>query len=689
MEDKRKVSKRKWSSIVYIYIIAFSVISLIICTGYHSVKYNLKVGDIAKVSIKSPRDVEDKVTTEKDKEKALQSVPKVYKVDSTIKNNQLQKIQSLIDIFDKVRVNKNSEEILDKIDSTYDLDIDDLNTIISLNDADYTAFRTYLKESVDSLLTIVIRDNNSEDLATVRKSISSKVSGYNLSSEAKNIISKIDNNCVKVNAVVDEDKTKLLEEEALKKVQSVMIKKDQTIVKEGEPIEEWQVKVLESLGLLNSSRGNNFFIYASIVLIVAIVTAMQGRYLYKFRKDIFYSPRKFSLIFFLITIQILFARILVIQPYLIPLGAIVILMVLIFDRETALVINCLTAILLSVVVNFNVQIVIVFLLNIILAFMFMKKLNVRNDIFSSSLIISVVTIIINIVVGNIISSNIIEVLKNSALLMVGGILSAIFAAGALPIIENVFDIVTNIKLLELSNPNNPLLKRLVVEAPGTYHHSLMVGNLAEVAAEEIKANATLARVGAFYHDIGKISNPIFFKENQVGESNPHNNLSSKISAMIIISHVTEGIKLAKEYGLPTVIEDIIREHHGTDLVKYFYITERNNAKNPDDVDVNLFKYPGPIPRRKESAIIMLADGVEAAVRSIKNPTVESITDMVNSIFTNRLSEGQLNDCDLTLKDLDRIKKAFIKVLMSMYHQRIEYPKDKNSKEIEKSDLYRK
>ena len=287
MEDKRRVSKRKWSSIVYIYIIAFSVISLIICTGYHSVKYNLKVGDIAKVSIKSPRDVEDKVTTEKDKEKALQSVPKVYKVDSTIKNNQLQKIQSLIDTFDKVRVNKNSEEILDKIDSTYDLDIDDLNTIISLNDADYTAFRTYLKESVDSLLTIVIRDNNSEDLATVRKSISSKVSGYNLSSEAKNIISKIDNNCVKVNAVVDEDKTKLLEEEALKKVQSVMIKKDQTVVKEGEPIEEWQVKVLESLGLLNSSRGNNFFIYASIVLIVAIVTAMQGRYLYKFRKDIF------------------------------------------------------------------------------------------------------------------------------------------------------------------------------------------------------------------------------------------------------------------------------------------------------------------------------------------------------------------------------------------------------------------
>lgn len=689
MEDKKKVPKRKWNSISFIHITAFFVISIIICSGYYSVKYNLEVGDIAKVTIRSTRDVEDKVTTEKDKEKALQSVSKVYKVDSTIKNDQLQSIQSLIDVFDKLRINKNSEEILEKVDDTYNLNIDDLNNIINLNDSDYNSFKTFLKESVDSLSTIVVRDNNSEDIASVRKNISSKIASYSLSSEIKEIMSKIDNSLVKVNAVIDEEKTKLLEEEALKKVQSVMIKKDQTIVKEGDPIEEWQIKVLESLGLLNSSRGNNLLVYASIVAIVAIIVLMQGRYLFKFRQEIFYSPRKLSLIFFLITIQILFARVLVIQPYLIPLGATVILMVLIFDRETSLVINCLTAILLSVVVNFNVQIIIVFLLNVILSFMFMKKLNVRNDIFSSALIISAVTIMINIVVGNVISSNFIEILKNSALIMVGGVLSAIFAAGALPVIENIFDIVTNIKLLELSNPNNPLLKRLVVEAPGTYHHSLMVGNLAEVAAEEIKANATLARVGSFYHDIGKISNPIFFKENQVNESNPHNNLSSKISAMIIISHVTEGVKLSKEYALPTAIEDIIREHHGTDLVKYFYITERNNAENPDDVDVNLFKYPGPIPSSKESAIIMLADGVEASVRSIKNPTIESITEMVNRIFTNRLSEGQLDDCDLTLKDLNRIKAAFIKVLMSMYHQRIEYPKDKSDKEIEKSDLYRK
>ena len=276
-------------------------------------------------------------------------------------------------------------------------------------------------------------------------------------------------------------------------------------------------------------------------------------------------------------------------------------------------------------------------------------------------------------IGMLVSNDITGILKKSAFTFVGNLFAGILTIGFLPFFESAFDVVTIVKLLELSNPNHPLLKKILIEAPGTYNHSIQVGNLAEMAAEEVGGNPVLARIASYYHDAGKIKRPYFFKENQTGRDNPHDKISPNLSTLIIISHVKDGLELAKEYNLPKVIQDVIMQHHGTTLVKYFYITMKNNSEKPEEVKEEDFRYPGPLPSSKESAIIMLADSVEAAVRSIPEPTKGKIEEMVNNIIKDKLHTGQLDNCELTLKDIDKIKKSFLKTLNSMYHSRIEYP----------------
>jgi putative nucleotidyltransferase with HDIG domain len=253
----------------------------------------------------------------------------------------------------------------------------------------------------------------------------------------------------------------------------------------------------------------------------------------------------------------------------------------------------------------------------------------------------------------------------------GGVLSAILAIGILPVFEQMFDIITPIKLLELSNPNQPLLKKMLFEAPGTYHHSILVGNLAEAAANEVGANALLTRTGAYYHDIGKIKRPYFFKENQITNDNPHDKITPKLSTLIITSHVKDGMELAEENKLPRAIKDIIEQHHGTTLVRYFYVMAMNNES--EMVEEASFRYDGPKPFSKEAAIVMLADSVEAAVRSMGNPTTLDMEKMVNKIVEEKVNDGQLDNCDLTLKDIEKIKQSFLKILEGIFHSRIEYP----------------
>ncbi len=262
-----------------------------------------------------------------------------------------------------------------------------------------------------------------------------------------------------------------------------------------------------------------------------------------------------------------------------------------------------------------------------------------------------------------------------AALFINGLISGVIAIGILPVFEYLFKTVTNISLLELADFNQPLLRRMILEAPGTYHHSLVVGNLAEAACGAIDANALLARIGAYYHDIGKLSKPEYFSENQIPSFNKHDDLSPSMSKLVIMNHVKEGSELAEKYKLNPKLADFIRQHHGTSLVYYFYrrALEKFDASKP--VDEEGFRYPGPKPNSKETAVVMLADSVEAASRTIKEPTPANIEDLVYKIINNKFIDGQLDSCDLTLKDLEKISAEFIRILSGMYHSRINYPEN--------------
>jgi hypothetical protein len=262
--------------------------------------------------------------------------------------------------------------------------------------------------------------------------------------------------------------------------------------------------------------------------------------------------------------------------------------------------------------------------------------------------------------------------------MLNGIVSSVIVLGILPLFEYLFKTFTNISLLELADFNHPLLQRLILEAPGTYHHSLMVGNLCESACLAVGANALLARIGAYYHDIGKLSKPGYFSENQTVKESKHDTLTPAMSKLIIMNHVKEGIDLAKKCRLNPALMDFIQQHHGTGLVFYFYRRALENLEEDQRIEEEVYRYPGPKPGTKETAIVLLADSVEAATRSLRDPTPEKIKEMVHKVINNKFIEGQLDECDLTLKDLEKISAVFIRILSGIYHSRVIYPEESRS-----------
>jgi len=256
----------------------------------------------------------------------------------------------------------------------------------------------------------------------------------------------------------------------------------------------------------------------------------------------------------------------------------------------------------------------------------------------------------------------------------GGVLASILVLGIAPIIETLFGYTTDIKLLELANMDHPILKDLILQAPGTYHHSIIVGSLVEAAAKSIAANPLLARVSAYYHDIGKLKKPLYFIENVGGGENKHEHLTTTMSSLILISHVKDGVEMARENRLGERIGHIILQHHGTSLISYFY-QKAKERENPEMASINEddFRYPGPKPQTKEAGIVMLADSVEAASRALTDPTPSRIKSLVQRVTNGIFLDGQMEECELTLKDLQKIQESFNRILTAIFHQRIDYP----------------
>ena len=521
-----------------------------------------------------------------------------------------------------------------------------------------------------------IEDGNEQDLKEAKKEYTDFISSSDLSDSEKAIALNFVN-VVEPNFFYDKEKTDELIKETLKQVPPVMIKKNQIVVSEGEPVTAHQLELLGTLGLLSDSA-SALYIYIALGVLVIIVMYLQYGYIHKYYPAINKEFSKIVMISILNVFPVILARLFgMMSNYIIPLACM--LITLLLNYKISLVFSMLNVILIGGAVGFNPNMIILAILNVVLGGTLLRKMQQRNDILYSSITVAVLSSILTFSVGTLTTNNFMEILADSTFAAAGAILSGILTIGVLPFFESTFDIVTNAKLLELSNPNNPLLKKLLMEAPGTYHHSILVANLAELAAEQVGGNPLLARIGAYYHDVGKTKRPYFFRENQFGKKNPHDRLKPEVSSKIIISHVKDGSELAKEYNLPKTIHDFIVTHHGETLVKYFYLTVKNNSENPEEVKEEDFKYPGPKPMSKEQGIVMLADSTEAAVRSINEPTEEKIEKMVNNIIDDKLASGQLDNCDLTLRDISKIKKCFLKALNGIHHERIEYPDD-NKKE---------
>ncbi|EOU1612882.1 HD family phosphohydrolase [Clostridium perfringens] len=665
---------------IILYIITFIVLYCTLMTGIITRKYDLKVGDIPKSDIKAHREIIDESATEARKKEAEEKVDKQYSLRTDVQKQSEEKIKGFFSSVEKVLAQDKPEEEKAKLIPRAPFKITDAqaNKIASMNEQSTKKLESVCIDGLNKAYEAPIEDGNEQDLKEAKKEYTDFISSSDLSDSEKAIALNFVN-VVEPNFFYDKEKTDELIKETLKQVPPVMIKKNQIVVSEGEPVTAHQLELLGTLGLLSDSA-SALYIYIALGVLVIIVMYLQYGYIHKYYPAINKEFSKIVMISILNVFPVILARLFgMMSNYIIPLACMPMLITLLLNYKISLVFSMLNVILIGGAVGFNPNIIILAILNVVLGGTLLRKMQQRNDILYSSITVAVLSSILTFSVGTLTTNNFMEILADSTFAAAGAILSGILTIGVLPFFESTFDIVTNAKLLELSNPNNPLLKKLLMEAPGTYHHSILVANLAELAAEQVGGNPLLARIGAYYHDVGKTKRPYFFRENQFGKKNPHDRLKPEVSSKIIISHVKDGSELAKEYNLPKTIHDFIVTHHGETLVKYFYLTVKNNSENSDEVKEEDFKYPGPKPMSKEQGIVMLADSTEAAVRSINEPTEEKIEKMVNNIIDDKLESGQLDNCDLTLRDISKIKKCFLKALNGIHHERIEYPDD-NKKE---------
>ena len=674
LDNQRNIQLKRILTFFFTFLLAF----LILMTAIVTKKYNLNPGDIANADIKAPRDTIDQMATKAKEDEVVQQIDKQYTlktdVSKTAEDNIKNFFQKIIALKDST-VQENDKIAAIKTLNVVKLDDEDYKYLLSVSKEDITLFQNKSLEIIGLVYKKNIEEDKAEDIQAAKNEVENNLNNSSFNRRPRDILNLLITSQIKPNFFYDKEKTDEKIQEAQKNVPKIVIKKNQTIVKEGEPVTESQIELLNELGLLkNSAAGDSLYVYFVLGIFVAVILTIEYFYIYKYYRKIFDNTNNLILISIINIISLVLARsTALISPYLVPMIFGPIMLTLLLNYKISLVVSLLNCVLISGVISFKPEVMILAFVSSVLGSTSLRKMQQRNDILLSTAYIALMCAVLTFSTGTLLSNDMMEVLESTAMGGVGILLSGILAIGFLPVFETTFDIVTTVKLLELSNPKSPLLKKLLMEAPGTYHHSVLVSNLAELAAEEIGGNSVLARIGSFYHDIGKTKRPYFFKENQIGKDNPHDKITPNLSTLIITSHVKDGLEMAKEYNLPKVIRDIIAQHHGTTLVKYFYYKMKNSPEGGEEVKEADFRYPGPIPESKEAGIIMLADSVEAAVRSISEPTKGKIEEMVNNIIKDKLHSGQLDNCDLTLKDLTKIRQCFLKVLSGIYHERIEYP----------------
>ncbi len=419
-----------------------------------------------------------------------------------------------------------------------------------------------------------------------------------------------------------------------------------------------------------------FCYFSGLSLLIPLLLFFFGVHLFFFKKS---STRLFLQLLLLLVILMFGAHVGASYGawahYYLPVAAVPMLTMLLFnDVQLAFIMAFMSAALSGLMLGLDINEMLIFFLGGLAGAYKVRSARTRGTLLTAGAYVAFIQAACFILATLVINKDIIlYVLKP---LVINGLVAAFVVMATSKIFEILFGEITNFTLLELSDSSHPLLKRMVIEAPGSYHHSLIVSNLAEAAADSIGANALLTRVGAYYHDIGKMVKPGYFTENQLVPGNKHDDLEPSMSRLVILNHVKEGVELAQKYKLSQKIIDFIPEHHGTSLIHFFYQKALTEGDEDEEVGEEDYRYPGPKPQSKETAIVLLADSVEGATRALDEHTPQKIGDVVRKVINNKFIDGQLDECNLTLREIDTIANTFVRVLTAMYHSRVKYPEKK-------------
>ena len=680
---------------VLIGIVSLLAVFAMISSGAAPKRYKLTLGMRSEFDIRAPRDIENTMKTEELALEKVREIPPVIRELENANTKMLGEIYDFFDDLDNIRselipvLGKNQEkdpaELINK--DTYGKSASILLGM-PREVLDYL-LKQETGQEIRELKELLVREfmpqisaanvtaeNLSQTLATYNLKIDQRISSFQIQQLGKRILSEI----LVPNSVIDEEATEKQKNafiEAYKSENPVMIYRNEIILRKGDIVTADKIDVLRRLGSLDEKNRPDYLFLASVLLLLFMLWFVLALFMKFFSKKQFSSRNDLLLIAAIIVFTVFLAWM---AKEIIPEYASYFTVGFIAPVLLAIFLNIQLAVVVNLVITFAVSlmfpengcfVIMLFISGTVAAFL-SANASQRRKISLAGLIIGAVNVVVVACVGVIEKKEWTTFLYEGGIAFLSGILSVILAIGLLPFLESIFNVITPLKLLELADPNHPLLKRLLMEAPGTYHHSLMVGNLAEVAVRQIGGNALLARVGAYFHDIGKLMRPGFFKENQISSENPHDRITPNLSTLVITSHTKDGDELAKKHKLPKAIRDIILQHHGSTLVAYFYHKAKQGEKGVEVKEGN-FRYEGPIPQSREAAVVLLADSVEAAVRSLPDKTKGKIEGLIRKIIKDKLDDGQLDNCDLTLKDMDDIANAFFTVLSGVFHERNEYP----------------
>ncbi|HHU85860.1 MAG: HD family phosphohydrolase [Pelotomaculaceae bacterium] len=681
---QRKI-RRGSAAVLFLFLL-----TLIMSVNFFPNETNLQVGQVSPRTFYADKSIvfEDKNKTTEQRRLAAEKVEKVFVKDPQVSIGVQQDISDVAGALREVQ----GDESLDK-----DARIDKLKDILpfTLNDGDLEklaesspGYTQQVENSLKGMIALSMEEGDGitqDSLEEDERDIAGQITRMSLPQHYENLSISIIELYLRPNAFIDYEMTRQKQEEAMALVAPTMIsvKESEKIIGEGEIVTEEHLAKLQALGLTRTKLP--WTSVMGILMLTVLLTVVVLFYLFQQNREIYDHPGHVYLLGIIVIVVLAVGKAIIAINvnqwpefgaqfgYMVPLAAAGMLIAILLDSRLAVLVVAVMSFMLAIMTGNQLRFGLVGLIGGITGVYSVSKLSQRGDLVRAGFYTSGANVVAIFIVGLVMETPLGLLISTSlALGITSGILSSILTNGSLPFLEHTFQITSPVRLLELSHPNNVLLKRLLTEAPGTYHHSIIVGNLAEAAADVVGGESLLVRVGAYYHDIGKIKRPYFFIENQMTCDNPHDKIAPSLSTLILTSHVKDGVEMAREHRLPQRIIDIIEQHHGNGLVSYFYHKALESDRT-ETITEEEFRYEGPKPQTKEAALVMLADSVEAAVRSLQNRTAGRVEGLVRKIIKDKLNDGQLDECDLTLKDLDVIAAAFVRVLTGIFHSRIEYP----------------